>query len=183
MRRTFTILALMALGAGAVAQQKAPAYPLITHDPYFSIWSSTDELNKSATNHWTGAKQSLIGLVKVDGVAYQVLGQHATEYNSILPTSEEKDYQVKYTESAPAEGWNLPGFNDKAWKSGKAPFSDERNGKGTFWKSNDLYTRRTFDLADLSSDLLLKIGHDDNVIVYLNGEEIYEHKGWHNDTK
>jgi hypothetical protein len=178
MRRTFTTLALMALGAGAVAQQKAPAYPLITHDPYFSIWSTTDELNGSATTHWTGASQSLTGLVKVDGVTYRVLGQNEKTYEGVVATSDEKPYQVKYTESAPGEDWMQAAFNDKDWKTGAAPFGDDLNAGGTPWKSHDLWTRRTFDIADPASDLLLKISHDDNVTVYINGEEVFKTKGW-----
>nr|WP_245752626.1 glutaminase family protein [Chitinophaga arvensicola] len=179
--RKLAILALLAIGSGAVAQQKAPAYPLITHDPYFSIWSATDDLTASATKHWTGASQSLTGLVKVDGVTYRILGQQEQSYTGIAPTSEEQAYTVKYTESAPGADWMQASFDDKAWKTGKAPFSDNESAGGTHWTSRELWTRRVFDAGDVSAtDLFLKISHDDNIKVYLNGEEIYAHEGWLN---
>jgi hypothetical protein len=181
MVKTFALFALLGLGSAAVAQQQAPAYPLITHDPYFSIWSTTDELNGSATTHWTGATQSLTGLVKVDGVTYRVLGQNVQSYQSVVPTADEKPYTVKYTETAPGDDWMQASYNDNAWKTGKAPFGDNLASGGTPWKSHDLWTRRTFDAGDAAGkELFLKISHDDNIKVYLNGEEIYTHDGWLN---
>src|ERR1017187_9257080 len=58
---------------------KAPAYPLVTHDPYFSIWSMTDTLNASPTKHWTGHDQPLTGLIKVDGITWRVIGAESKE--------------------------------------------------------------------------------------------------------
>lgn len=58
-----------------VAQRLASAYPLITHDPYFSIWSFGDTLNKTVTKHWTGTDHSLTGMLKVDGKVYRFLGK------------------------------------------------------------------------------------------------------------
>jgi hypothetical protein len=166
---------------GMAQLQKAPAYPLVTHDPYFSIWSVSDKLNLSATKHWTGADQSLTGAVKVDGKTYNILGMDEKSYTTVLPASDDKAYSCQYTESAPAEGWMNAGFNDKNWKTGKAPFTDNQSQGGTGWHSKNIWARRTFVLDKLNfNKLYLKINHDDDAEVYLNGQRIYSYAGWLN---
>lgn len=175
----FKLMVLQVL-LGFAQQDKAPAYPLITHDPYFSIWSTNDNLNEGTTKHWTGTDHSLVGFIKVDGKVYRVLGKEERSYATVLPAGDEKNYSVKYTEQAPAEGWMNAAFDDNKWKTGAAPFGDNDEAK-TAWKSKDLYIRREFNLDKTNfNDLSLKINHDDNVEVYLNGSKVYSHEGWTN---
>ncbi len=158
---------------------KAPAYPLIDHDPYFSIWSFTDELNASATRHWTGATQSIVGILKVDGVSYRFMGDIDKSYNTLLAASDEKPYTVKYTETQPADDWMKSGFTDAAWKEGAAPVGDENSAAKTKWNSKDIWVRRSFTITnDNAKPLFLKIQHDDNCEAYLNGEKIYDLQGF-----
>jgi hypothetical protein len=181
MKRIFGIAAVLLSQQLYAQQQQAPAYPLITHDPYFSVWSATDNLNASATRHWTGTEQSLTGFVKVDGVIYRVLGAPGHLYKQLAATADAAPYEVRYTETAPAKGWEDPAFSDADWKTGKAPFEKERKTAGTPWFSDDVWVRRTFNVDDTNVDnLLLKINHDDNAEVYLNGELIYSYVGWLN---
>lgn len=53
---------------------RAPAYPLITVDPYFSVWSMSDTLCGKTTCHWTGKPNTMIGTVRVDGIEYAFMG-------------------------------------------------------------------------------------------------------------
>lgn len=53
-------------------QMRMPSVPLITVDPYFSVW--THDINKKPTTHWTAAENNIIGHVCVDGKVYRFLG-------------------------------------------------------------------------------------------------------------
>jgi glutaminase A-like protein/uncharacterized protein DUF5127/uncharacterized protein DUF4964 len=70
---TLFVLSL-AISPLATAQLRPPSTPLIVHDPYFSVWSATDNLTDSETKHWTGASQPMAGLARVDGSVYRFMG-------------------------------------------------------------------------------------------------------------
>src|SRR5687768_6232320 len=70
---------------------RPPAVPLVTHSPYFSIWSMSDRLTDDTTKHWTGAKHALTATVTIDGKRHRILGSGddpALEQTSlvVLPT-------------------------------------------------------------------------------------------------
>lgn len=163
--------------------RKAPAYPLITHNPNFSIWSTSDLLADKVTEHWTGAAHGLTGYLEVDGVLYRFMGKEARRYKTIIrKTSEEGKPRVQYVERSQHDGWNLLGFNDSNWKEGQLPISDNKEMAGTFWESDDIWVRREFSVDKINEDepLFLKLQHDDNVEVYLNGTLVFKKDGWNN---
>ena len=50
------------------------AIPLITVDPFFSIWSCNDALYSSPTEHWSGRPCPIVAGVFIDGQFHSVSG-------------------------------------------------------------------------------------------------------------
>ena len=79
--------------ASSVAQERAPATPLITHDPYFSVWSMTTKLTDSDTSHWTGTHQPIAGIARIDGKPFRFMGHNPED----LPAMEQLSSSITAT--------------------------------------------------------------------------------------
>lgn len=103
---------------------------------------------------------------------------------TLTPTSEDKPQTWRYTTSDPGQGWANAGFDDSGWKQGEAGFGTEGTPGGkvrTNWDTDGIWLRRTVNLPDKVHRLALRIHHDEDATVYLNGKEIATIPGYTTD--
>jgi hypothetical protein len=103
----------------------------------------------------------------------------------LVPTAEQDDGGKKwaFTTSDPGAGWETPVFDDSAWELGAGAFAQGAGGsdplRRTAWQSGGIWLRRAFQLdAEPGGMLFLRIRHDEDAKVYLNGTAIKELAGF-----
>ena len=69
--------AVLSIALSASAAFRPPSVPVVSCDPFFSIWSPSENPAASDTEIWFGAKQPIRVFVTLDGVKYRIMGGKA----------------------------------------------------------------------------------------------------------
>lgn len=121
----------------------------------------------------------------VAAAAHKRLWGPAPRVTTVLPTAETEPATWRYRLEPPPEGWQRSDFEDESWSIGASGFGEPSTPGSkvhTLWKSPDIWLRRTFELKELpEGELRLRIHHDENSDVYLNGVLIKRVTGYTTD--
>ena len=95
--------------------------------------------------------------------------------------------QWRYTTALPKESWMRMRFEDASWAAGVPGFGGgglpamQQSRARTPWTTADIWVRATFDMKDLSLPLALRLSHDEDVEVFLNGTLVCRREGYITD--
>lgn len=99
--------------------------------------------------------------------------EHRPRVKVILPDAQLGRSLWRYTTTQPAEDWFKPGFDVSSWKEGASGFGTGITPGArinTLWETSDIWLGREFNLlAEEVAGLKLRVYHDEDAEVYLNG--------------
>lgn len=101
--------------------------------------------------------------------------------HTFLATAEEKGATWRYTTDQPSAGWEKLDFDDSKWSEGKSGFGTPETPNshvGTRWDTGDIWLRYSGDLPETVSEAVVRLYHDEDVEVYINGTRIIEFTGF-----
>jgi hypothetical protein len=103
----------------------------------------------------------------------------------LVPTSQREAATWKFTTRQPPENWHAADFDDRAWQEGPAGFGTAGTPGAqvrTTWNTPDIWLRRVWELpAQIPSRVALRIHHDEDAEVYINGQRVWQRRGYTTD--
>jgi hypothetical protein len=100
---------------------------------------------------------------------------------TICPTAQDTAQPWRYTTTNPPDNWMSPDFPDSHWPQAPAPFGHEGTPGVTIrtpWDTADIWLRRQINLQELPASPCLKLYHDEDCEVFINGKPVATAKGY-----
>ncbi len=163
---------------------------------YEALWQEVWELHKSqglsaaVYTQLTDVETEINGLLSYDRAVVKLdvdraassAGGQFPEQKPLVATSEQAPQTWHYTLEKPADDWNTTRFDDSAWQTGPGGFGRELTPGAivhTPWLTEDIWLRRQFEAKAAPLGALgLRLHHDEQAEIYINGHLVAEPKGY-----
>ena len=127
------------------------------------VWSKYASMDKTKASGWAPLPKLPVG-------------------KPYVSTSQKSGIVWDYTTTRPTGDWHAIDYATDGWKQGPAGFGT-RGTPGarvrTRWDTPDIWIRRSFELkAPLPPRIGLRIHHDEDAQVYINGKRVADFGGW-----
>jgi len=103
------------------------------------------------------------------------------EVRMVIPSDEEEKSIWNYTETKPEKNWFEVDYDDSKWSKGEGIFSGDgplESRRGTKWSTSDIWMRKAVNIDESLKLPILKIIHDEDYKIYINGQLLKAEKGW-----
>ena len=130
------------------------------------------------SNEINSSDQWLIAAIKLYNKDQNIEEIEPEEVDMVIASGDEEITDWKYTEEA-VDNWNSVDFDDSNWEVGASVFGtkDLSENINTTWSSGKIWLRRDVDLEERITNPVLKVIHDENYEVYVNGRLLFQEKG------
>lgn len=158
-------------------------------DRYYMMYNANDT-NSEKGNYQLGVAEANSPTTFSNGNKYSyplLLSNQISleeEYTDLLKFNKGSyDPVFNYTTVQPQGDWKQLEYNDSSWQKGKGGFSDHKivdstvRPQETVWEASSIYLRKKFHADSSTGNIALRITHDGDTKVFLNGQLIYDRQG------
>jgi hypothetical protein len=151
-------------------------HPLIGKGLCAAVYTQTTDVEVEVNGLMTYDREVIKLDPKETAAWHKALFGPPPEFITLVPTSEKAAQKWRIATAKPGGGWEKPDFDDSKWTEAPGGFGTQGTPGaviGTEWKSPDIWLRRTFEYKASGGhephEVLLRIHHDEDAEVYLNG--------------
>jgi hypothetical protein len=160
-------------------------HPLIGNGLSAAVYTQTTDVEVEVNGLMTYDRE----VIKFDAAEvakwHKALSGPPPELRELAPTSEKAGQKWYFFTGKPGDGWEKPDFVPAKWEQAEGGFGAKGTPGAivrTEWKTADIWMRRSFELKEApTGEVILRMHHDEDAEVYINGVLVQKAPGWTTD--
>jgi hypothetical protein len=148
-------------------------HPLVGKGLCAAVYTQTTDVEVEVNGLMTYDREVIKLDVEQTAKWHRALFGPAPQVRDLVPTSEKDAQRWRFALTKPANGWEKADFDASKWTEADGGFGTTGTPGAvvrTEWKTADIWIRRSFELnAAPEGEVLLRMHHDEDAEVYING--------------